>query len=235
MGGEKEVKVVPDEETVMERKTNYQTVVITEVTPELRFFIQKVDQGPALEQLMTQLRQEMDTNPPLAGSYTCPRGTRPNLGGPAGSVTEGEPFGDEALLFTKENCLQRQVEIEVESMDKGGNFIGWLWIDNHNHSVKLVEEGLASVHFSAERSSHFRSLSMAEESAKGKKIRMWKNYSGEKEVKVVPDEETVAERKTNYQTVVITEVTPELHCFVQKVDQGPALEQLMSQLRQELE
>jgi len=170
----------------------------------------------------------------LAG-ITCPRGTRPNLGGPAGSVTEGEPFGDEALLFTKENCLQRQVEIEVESMDKGGNFIGWLWIDNHNHSVKLVEEGLASVHFSAERSSHFRSLSMAEESAKGKKIRMWKNYSGEKEVKVVPDEETVMERKTNYQTVVITEVTPELRFFVQKVDQGPALEQLMTQLRQEMD
>ena len=72
--GEKEVKVVPDEETVMERKTNYQTVVITEVTPELRFFVQKVDQGPALEQLMTQLRQEMDTNPPLAGSYTPKKG-----------------------------------------------------------------------------------------------------------------------------------------------------------------
>merc|ERR1712071_740011 len=74
MGGEKEVKVVPDEETVMERKTNYQTVVITEATPELRFFVQKVDQGPALEQLMTQLRQEMDTNPPLAGSYTPKKG-----------------------------------------------------------------------------------------------------------------------------------------------------------------
>jgi len=170
----------------------------------------------------------------LLGGISCPRGTRPNLGGQAG-VQEGEPFGDEALLFTKENCLQRQVEIEVESMDKGGNFIGWLWVDNHNHSVKLVEEGLSSVHFTAERSSHYRALTVAEEGAKAKKLRMWKNYTGEKEVKVVAEEETVAERKTNYQTVVITEVTPELHCFVQKVDQGPALEQLMSQLRQELE
>ena len=76
---------------------------------------------------------------------------------------------------------------------------------------------------------------MAEEGAKSKKLRMWKNYTPEKEVKVVAEEETVVERKTNYQNVVITEVTPELHFFVQKVDQGPALEQLMNQLRQELD
>nr|CAG4648501.1 EOG090X01F7 [Polyphemus pediculus] len=169
----------------------------------------------------------------LLAGITCPRGTRPNLGGQPG-VTEGEPFGDEASVFTKEHCLQHEVQIEVESMDKGGNFIGWLWVDNQNYSVKLVEEGLASVHFSAERSGHFRSLQVAEENAKAKKIRLWANYTGEKEVKPVHEEETVFERKTNYQSVVITEVTPELHFYVQKVDQGPSLEQLMTQLRQEL-
>lgn len=110
-----------------------------------------------------------------------------------------------------------------------------MWVDNHNHSIRLVEEGLSSVHFSAERSSHYRALTVAEEGAKSKKLRMWKNYTPEKEVKVVAEEETVVERKTNYQNVVITEVTPELHFFVQKVDQGPALEQLMNQLRQELD
>ena len=96
-----------------------------------------------------------------------------------------------------------------------------------------MEEGLASVHFTAERSVHYRSLQIGEENAKSRKIKMWANYV-EKEVKVVQEEEVVAERKTNYQAVVITEVTPELHFFVQKVDQGPALEQLMLQLRQEL-
>ena len=59
----------------------------------------------------------------LLAGITCPRGNRPNPNGQPGMV-EGEPFGDEALLFTKEHCLQREVEIEVESMDKGGNFIG---------------------------------------------------------------------------------------------------------------
>ena len=110
----------------------------------------------------------------------------------------------------------------------------WLWVDNQNYSVSLVEEGLSSVHFTAERSVHYRTLQVAEESAKGKKLRIWANYTGEKEVKPSADEETVTERKTNYHAVVITEVTPELHFFAQKVDQGMALEQLMTQLRQEM-
>ena len=38
-----------------------------------------------------------------------------------------------------------QVEIEVESIDKGGNFIGWMTVDNSNVSVQLVEEGYAKV------------------------------------------------------------------------------------------
>lgn len=168
----------------------------------------------------------------LLAGITCPRGTRPNIGGAPG-VQEGEPFGDEATIFTKEHCLQHEVEIEVESMDKGGNFIGWLWVDNQNYSVQLVEQGLASVHFSAERSPYYRSLQIAEENAKRRKIKMWANYV-EKEVKLDKEEEVATERKTNYQAVVLTEVTPELHFYVQKVEQGPALEQLMMQLRQEL-
>lgn len=56
--------------------------------------------------------------------------------------------------------------MEVENIDKAGNFIGWLWIDGQNLSVSLVEEGIASVHFTAERSTHFRSLQVAEENAK---------------------------------------------------------------------
>ena len=38
----------------------------------------------------------------------CPRGSRP---GPAGSTIPAEPFGEEATLFTKELCLQREVKL----------------------------------------------------------------------------------------------------------------------------
>jgi hypothetical protein len=43
-------------------------------------------------------------------------------------------------------------------MDKGGNFIGWLFVDNTNLSLALVEEGLAKVHFTAERSSFYKQM-----------------------------------------------------------------------------
>ena len=63
-----------------------------------------------------------------------------------------------------------QVEVEVEAMDKGGNFIGWLYVDGVNLSVALVEEGLAKVHFTAERSSNFKALQHAEAKAKESKL-----------------------------------------------------------------
>ena len=54
-------------------------------------------------------------------------------------------------------------------MDKGGNFIGYMYVEGTNASVALVENGLAKVHFTAERSNHFKALSSAEEKAKAKK------------------------------------------------------------------
>lgn len=58
-------------------------------------------------------------------------------------------------------------------MDKAGNFIGWLHIDGANLSVLLVEHALSKVHFTAERSSYYKSLLSAEEAAKQKKEKVW--------------------------------------------------------------
>lgn len=54
-------------------------------------------------------------------------------------------------------------------MDKAGNFIGWLHMDGSNLSVLLVEHALSKVHFTAERSSYYKSLLSAEEAAKQRK------------------------------------------------------------------
>uniref|UniRef100_A0A4W6CKA6 Staphylococcal nuclease domain-containing protein n=1 Tax=Lates calcarifer TaxID=8187 RepID=A0A4W6CKA6_LATCA len=83
----------------------------------------------------------------LLAGIECPRSSR-NL---PGGMQVAEPFSDEAMLFTKELVLQREVEVEVESMDKAGNFIGWLHIEGVNLSVALVENALSKVHFTAER------------------------------------------------------------------------------------
>ncbi|CAG2245874.1 SND1 [Mytilus edulis] len=139
----------------------------------------------------------------LLSGISCPRGARPL---PGGETSKSEPYGDEALAFTKEMCLQREVEVTVEAMDKGGNFIGWLFVDNVNLSLALVEEGLAKVHFTAERSNFYKQMLNAEENAKKKKLNLWKDY------------------------VEDTSVHEEIY-----VDNGPQLEKLMEQLRTEME
>lgn len=58
----------------MERKIVLEEVMVTEVTPELHFYVQNVEQGPKVESLNAKFRQEFQTNPPLPGAYTPKRG-----------------------------------------------------------------------------------------------------------------------------------------------------------------
>ncbi|CAH1799685.1 unnamed protein product [Owenia fusiformis] len=166
----------------------------------------------------------------LLSGIECPRGPRPVPGG-QGGIIPGDAYGEEALQLTKEMCLQREVEVEVEATDKGGNFIGWLYVDGVNMSVALVEAGLSKMHFTAERTNYYRALQVAEEQAKTKKKNIWKDFKESVEVEV---KEEPTERKVNYQNVVVTEVTEDLHFFAQSVDNGPQVEKMMEQLRQEL-
>lgn len=57
-----------------ERKIEYQEVVVSEVTSELHVYTQRVDQKNNLESMLTRLRQEIASNPPLTGAYTPRRG-----------------------------------------------------------------------------------------------------------------------------------------------------------------
>lgn len=117
----------------------------------------------------------------LLAGITCPRAARVAPGG-VGGMLEGEPCGNEALNFTKGLVLQREVQIEIESMDKGGNFIGWLFIDNKNLSAELVANGLSTVHGTAKASSYYHNLVTAETSAKQAKLNKWANYKPEEHV-----------------------------------------------------
>ncbi|XP_039716557.1 staphylococcal nuclease domain-containing protein 1 [Pteropus medius] len=165
----------------------------------------------------------------LLAGIECPRGAR-NL---PGLVQEGEPFSEEATLFTKELVLQREVEVEVESMDKAGNFIGWLHIDGANLSVLLVEHALSKVHFTAERSSYYKSLLSAEEAAKQKKEKVWAHYEEQPVEEVTPVLEE-KERSASYKPVFVTEITDDLHFYVQDVETGTQLEKLMENMRNDI-
>lgn len=185
----------------------------------------------------------------LLGGISCPRSSRANSA--TGPAQEGDPYGDDALAYSRDRVLHRDVSVRIESTDKAGAaVIGWLFIGNINLSVALVEEGLATVHFSAEKSEHYRALKAAEDKAKSKKKRIWTNWVEPQPEEVAAKEEaaetkTVAapagdaaapvekERPKKYEQVVVTEVTPELNFYAQSVDKGPALDAMMAKMRQE--
>ena len=60
---------------------------------------------------------------------------------------KSEPYGAEAAEFATRRYLQRDVEIEIETTDKSGGFIGAVYFNKtENVAVTLVKEGLATVH-----------------------------------------------------------------------------------------
>ncbi|KAF7253812.1 Staphylococcal nuclease domain-containing protein 1 [Varanus komodoensis] len=135
--------------------------------------------------------------------------------------------------YVATESLVARVEVEVESMDKAGNFIGWLHIDGVNLSVALVEQALSKVHFTAERSNYYKPLVAAEEAAKQKKEKVWSQYeeAPAEDVVAVPEEK---ERSVSHRPVFVTEITDELHFYVQDVETGTQLEKLMETMRSEL-
>merc|ERR1711936_80786 len=147
----------------------------------------------------------------LLGGIDCAKSGRTL---PSGDIIKAEPFGDEANSHVKEMLLQREVEIEVESMDKAGNFIGYLFVDNTNLSIHLVQEGYA----------------------KKATKKMWTNWTGDEEKENVEEQEKAAlneDRKVNLVEVLVTEVTEEGKFYGCTMSEGPALEKLMDSLREE--
>lgn len=184
----------------------------------------------------------------LLGGIDCPRASRPAGPNPKDRIPS-EAFGEEALDYVKKLVLQRTVDLKVETMDKRGGMIGWMFVNNMNLSVELVEQGFARVHETAERSQYARQLKQAEERAKGLKLRRWENYSEEEELKAAAEklaldeasfsssagESSKSERAPQYIEAVVCVVTdtPELTLYGQKVSEAGKIDSLMSRLRQE--
>jgi len=168
----------------------------------------------------------------LLGGISCAKGGRTL---PSGEVIKADPFGDECTLHVKEMVLQREVEIEVENIDKAGNFIGYLFVDNTNLSLHLVQEAFASMHFTADRSPYANQIKNAEDNAKNAKKRIWTNYVPDDSVAVEEEEKDALneDRKVNYTEVLVTEVTDEGKFYACNVSDGAALEKLMDNLREE--
>ncbi|OJJ48399.1 hypothetical protein ASPZODRAFT_165280 [Penicilliopsis zonata CBS 506.65] len=165
-----------------------------------------------------------------------------------------EPCGQEAHDLANRRCLQRDVEIDVETIDKVGGFIGTLYVNKENFTKVLLEEGLATVHaYSAEQSGHATEYFAAEQRAKEARKGLWHDWDPskdaeeeEEEVQAVPANghgsaeseaaaaaAAAAARRKDYRDVMVTYIDPvSARVKLQQVGSGTsALTEMMSAFR----
>jgi staphylococcal nuclease domain-containing protein 1 len=145
---------------------------------------------------------------------------------------KSEPYGQEALEYVSQKCLQHDVEIEVENVDKVGSFVGSLFVNGENLAVSLLSRGLAYIHeYSADESHYVNQLYGAEREAKAAKKGVWADYQEESSAEQASANTAGPNRE--YIDVVVSDIISGSHFYVQKVtDEIPKLEKLMSDLGQ---
>jgi len=166
----------------------------------------------------------------LLGGIECPRGAR---NGPNG-VMKGDPFADEALAFTKDLVMNREVKVKVDTTDKAGSYIGWLFVDDKNLSELLLEHGLSKIHFTAAKSEYAGKLQTAVEKAQTSRINIFENYEEPKPVEKVEVVEPT-ERREKFREVYVCDVTQgDLTISCQFKDNMSKLGELMTKMRSSL-
>jgi len=165
----------------------------------------------------------------------CPACARRDGGG-----GDGEPFGDEAYAFTRGLAFQRDVEIEVEAVDKGGAFLGSLFLpDKRNLGVALLQAGL-SARFgpAADRSTYGEEMWRAEEAAQKANLKVWEGYSAEKaaaekaeaEAAREAEEEATPDSQKPKVALMLTEIIDGAHFYAHIATDEDALTSLQAQL-----
>lgn len=114
-------------------------------------------------------------------------------------------------------------------MDKVGGFIGYLFLKNAtgsyvNLSEMLVENGLATVHFTANKSNYYNSLLSAEKKAKEQNLNIWKDFL-ENNIESVNESHhnDAVERTINFKKVAVTEIFPGFRFAIQVYEDGNIL------------
>ncbi|EGO00009.1 hypothetical protein SERLA73DRAFT_167866 [Serpula lacrymans var. lacrymans S7.3] len=122
---------------------------------------------------------------------------------------KSDPYGAEATEFANRRYMQRDVEFEVDTVDKSGGFIGALYVKGENVAVALAREGLATVHsFSADSLPWARQLYDAETEAKQAQRNIWQDFDeeAEKAAEAEPSATDAAPLKQEYLDVIVSDV-----------------------------
>jgi staphylococcal nuclease domain-containing protein 1 len=174
----------------------------------------------------------------VLSGITAPRSARnPN--------DKADPFGQEAHEFANRRLMQRDVEIDVESNDKVGGFIGTLYVNRENFTKLLLEEGYASVHaYSAEKGGNANELFAAEQKAKEGRKGLWKDWdpSQDEEDAAIHDStngqasagangDAQQPRKSDYRDVAIVHVDENGRLKLQEISRSSALDDLQAKFQ----
>ncbi|KAJ7957145.1 Ribonuclease [Quillaja saponaria] len=127
-----------------------------------------------------------------------------------------EPYSNEAIALMRRKIMQRDVEIEVETVDRTGTFLGSLWESKTNVAITLLEAGLAKLQtsFGTDRIPDFHLLERAEQAAKRQKLKIWENYVEGEEVS---NGSAVETKQKEVLKVTVTEVLGGGKFYVQTV------------------
>eukprot|EP00727_Mastigamoeba_balamuthi_P006496 m51a1_g2467 putative staphylococcal nuclease domain-containing protein 1 (941) ;mRNA; f:32476-35975 len=149
-------------------------------------------------------------------------------GVPKGIDKSALKYDTEAIRFVKESCQLRNVKINIENVDRRGNFIGSLHLDaKRDLGHLLVVNGYAYVSEMDDRSPSYAALAEIQEQARGRRVKIWEGYAPP-----VIELPYSSDRPKEHLEVVVTEVFSVNEFYVQNVKEAVALEELSAKLAQ---
>lgn len=141
---------------------------------------------------------------------------------------KGEEYGEEALEWTSRRAYQRDVEIDVETTDRVGGFIGALYINGNNLGKQLLEEGLAWV----QGGNGGQEFDDAETQAKQARKGIWKDWDESKAEDLNGPESEPPKPRKEFIDVVVTNMNDDGSFAVQTIGDGVhALDKMMKEFR----
>jgi endonuclease YncB( thermonuclease family) len=69
----------------------------------------------------------------------------PRSGREGNLLTEGQPFGPQAIIYARDLLLDKQVRLETHGTDQSGRIMAVVWLGDINVNLTLVKEGFAWV------------------------------------------------------------------------------------------
>jgi endonuclease YncB( thermonuclease family) len=69
----------------------------------------------------------------------------PRSGREGNLLTEGQPFGPQAIIYARDLLLDKQVRLETHGTDQSGRIMAVVWLGDINVNLTLIKEGFAWV------------------------------------------------------------------------------------------